>query len=401
MRVSPKLMLLVVCALAGSVFAMGKPAEEKKMTAKPTAEDVNTTTEEVKEAVEDVEEAAPVEEKKGETAAKEAIAPAAVPSAVKPAETSEGKDAAVTVNGEVITEAEVDAKLMPVLERAAMRMDPNSIELYKSRIRGQALDAMIIEKLLDAQVAKAGIKVTDSDVNDEINKLLAQQGISMENLGALLKMQGQSIEQFRQQMKKGVTYEALMNKEVGKIDVNDADALAFYEENKEDFNTPAQVQASHILIKVAPSATPEEKAAAKAKAEKLLKEIKDGADFATVARENSDDPGSKIRGGDLGFFGKGQMVKEFEDAAFGMQPGQVSDLVETQFGYHIIKVTGHKPAGLAPFAEVKDDIIKNLEQGKKNQTFRQYIQKLRAEANIVYPPGKEPAMTMPIGPGAK
>jgi peptidyl-prolyl cis-trans isomerase C len=363
----------MVCALAGSVFALGKPAKEEKMTAK----DVNAVqVEQAREATKEV-------------------APAVVPSAAKPA-------VAVTVNGKVITEADLDAKLKPIIERAATRMDPNNIELYKSRVRGQALEGMIMERLLDDEVKKAGITVTDKDVNDKVSEILTQQGVTLDGFKQMLQMQGITFEQFMQQIDKGVRYEKLMDKQVGQIDINDAEALAFYEENKDDFNTPEQVQASHILIKVAPTATPEEKAAAKEKIEKILKQVKEGGDFAALARENSDCP-SKAKGGDLGLFEKGQMVKEFEDAAFGLQPGKVSDVVETQFGYHIIKVTDHKAAGLTAFEKVKGDIVKNLQQGKKNGAFREYVQKLRAEANVVYPPGKEPPPPpgMPMAPAPK
>jgi peptidyl-prolyl cis-trans isomerase C len=411
MRVSRKVILLMVCAIAGTVFALGKPAKEEKMKVKEEApakeqtvvEEETTVTEtempaaeEIKQEVKKEEmpaaEASPAEPKKPVVEAKPAE-----PAETKAPEMTESKDVAVTVNGNVITETEVDEKMAPILQRAAMRMDPNSIKMYKSRIRGQVLEGMIMEKLLDEQAAKAGITVTESDVNDKIAELTAKQGITAANLGSILQMQGISMEQFRSQMKKTITYEKLMETAAGGTDVNDADALAYYEENKADFNTPEQVQASHILIKVEPSATEEEKAAAKEKAEKLLEQVKGGADFAELAKENSDCP-SKSKGGDLGYFGKGQMVKEFEDAAFGMQPGDVSDVVETQFGYHIIKLTDHKKAGLTPFADVKEDIIENLKQNKQRQVFTEYIKKLRTEANIVYPPGKEPEMMMPMGP---
>jgi peptidyl-prolyl cis-trans isomerase C len=373
MRVSPKLVLLVVCALAGSVFALGKPAKEEKMTVKEEAKDVN---------------AAQVEQ---ETKTSE---PAVVPSATKPVETSEGKDTAVTVNGKVITEADLDAKIKPVIAR----MDPNNIETYKSRVRGQALEGMIMENLLDEEVKKAGITVTEKDINDKVNEILTQQGVTMDGFKQMLQMQGMTFEQVMQQIEKNAGYEKLMELKAGEADINDAEALAFYEKNKEDFNTPEQVQASHILIKVEPSATPEAKTAAKEKIEKILKQVKEGGDFAALARENSDCP-SKAKGGDLGLFERGQMVKEFEQAAFALQPGQVSDVVETQFGYHIIKVTDHKAAGMTSFEKAKDGIVKNLQQGKKNQLFRQYVQKLREEANVVYPPGKEPPPT-PGMPGA-
>ena len=356
MRVSPKLVLLVVCALAGTAFAAKK--------------DANT---------------APAVTKKGATA-KDVNAAAVEPKAPKAAESS---DIAVIVNGSNITEQEVDIRIKPHLDRIAKQMDPNMVGQYKKRIRGQALDMMITERLLDEQVKKVNITVTESDVNDKISEIIAQQGMSMDGFKAMLQMQGQDFEQLKQQMKQGLAYEKLMDRQVGGTEVNDAEALAYYDENKADYNTPEEVKASHILIKVAPSATTEEKAAAKEKAEKLLKQVKEGGDFAALARDNSDCP-SKAKGGDLGFFERGTMVKEFADAAFAMQVGQVSDIVETQFGYHIIKVTDRKQAGLTPFEKAKPDIVKTLGQTKKGKLYKQYIDKLKAEAKIVYPPGKEP-----------
>ncbi|MGA2172191.1 MAG: peptidylprolyl isomerase [Sedimentisphaerales bacterium] len=383
MRSCPKLVLLIICALAGTVFAAAKPIKDANMSVKPAVG-----------AGEKANVPAQLTEKKS-VVTKEATAPAAVPSPAAVA--SESGGIAVTVNGRDITEAEVDARIKPHLSRITKQMDPNVVEQYKGRIRAQMLEGMITEMLLDEQVAKAGIVITDSDVNDKIGEITTQQGMSIDSVKAMLEAQGQSFEQFKQQMKKGLGYEKLVDRQAGDVEVNDAEALAYYKENQEDYNAPEQVQASHILIKVAPSASDEEKAQAKAKAGKLLKDIKGGADFATLAKENSDDPGSKIKGGALGSFSRGDMVKPFEDVAFALKTGQVSDIVETQFGYHIIKVTGHKPAGLTPFEKVKPDIIKMLKDTKKGRLFRQYIGKLRAEAKIVYPPGKEP-MPMSMRP---
>jgi peptidyl-prolyl cis-trans isomerase C len=304
-------------------------------------------------------------------------------------------DIAVTVNGSSITEAEVEARMKPQLDRVARQMDPNIAGQYRKRIRGQALEMMIVERLLDEQVKKANITVTDSDVNDRISEIIAQQGMTLDAFKVMLQIQGQDFEQVKQQMKQGLAYEKFMDHQVGATDVNDAEALAYYEENKADFNTPEQAKASHILIKVAPTASAEEKAAAKEKAEKLLKQVKEGGDFAAIAKENSDCP-SKAKGGDLGFFERGAMVKEFSDAAFAMQVGQVSDIVETQFGYHIIKATDRKPAGLTPFEKARPDIVKMLGQTRKSRLYKQYIDKMRAEAKIEYPPGKEPILNRPL-----
>ncbi len=153
------------------------------------------------------------------------------------------------------------------------------------------------------------------------------------------------------------------------ISVTDEDIRKFYEQNLSRYKTDEQRRASHILVKAAKDAPAAEKAAAKAKAEKLLAQVrKNPADFAKVAKENSDDPGSAERGGDLDFFGKGMMVKPFEDAAYKLKEGEVSDIVESDFGFHIIKLTAIKPAATRPLADVKaniEDEIRRSEAGKK------------------------------------
>ncbi|HPC93842.1 MAG TPA: peptidyl-prolyl cis-trans isomerase [Sedimentisphaerales bacterium] len=183
----------------------------------------------------------------------------------------------------------------------------------------------------------------------------------------------------------------------GKIDVNDADAQAYYEGHPKEFVKPEMVRASHILIAPDPNAADpnQAKAVAKAKAEALLTQVKSGADFAELAKANSSCP-SKTQGGDLGTFGRGKMVKPFEDAAFALEPGEVSDVVETRFGYHIIKVTEHTDAQTVPLEEAKTGIIERLIAQKKNQAVQEYLQSLKDKATIVYAPGFEPPAPKPV-----
>ena len=142
----------------------------------------------------------------------------------------------------------------------------------------------------------------------------------------------------------------------------------YYNENIDQFSTPEQVRASHILLKT----EGKDDAAVKKQAEDLLKQVKAGADFATLAKKYSEDEASAAKGGDLDYFGKGQMVPEFDQVAFTLQPGQVSDLVKTQYGYHIIKVTDKKPAVTRPLEEVRQQIEDQL----KFQAAQEQAQKL-------------------------
>jgi len=397
MRISVRMVLSGVCLLAVMVLYLGcqesnAPATSVKTEAKAKPA-VKAEVKEAKPEVKpEVKPEAKAEVPETKPAAPEAKVMVAEPNAGKVA--AEDNGIAATVNGIVIKDAEVDAKVSTYMERMAAQIPPNMVEQYRTQIRGQALESMIVEQLLAEQVKKMGISITDKDVNDKLNEIIAAQpgGMTMESFKAMLAAQGQSFDVVKGQIKKTLGYEKLL----GIVEVNDAEAKAFYDENKEDFNKPEQVKASHILVKVAPTATPEEKTAAKAKIDGLLKQVKGGGDFAALAKENSDDPGSKIMGGDLGFFDRNTMVKEFADTAFAMKVGQVSNVVETQYGYHIIKVTDRKEGGLTSFDKAKADIVRSLQDKKKNELFRQLIEKVKAGAKIEYPPGKEPKPRMPM-----
>jgi len=311
---------------------------------------------------------------------------------------------AVTVNGFDITEKDVEERVKPRLEQMAARnkqLPPAFIEQLKTQMRKEALEQMIVERLVDEQVKAAQIVVTAEDVNNLIQKMAAAEKLSVEDLKALVEASGQSFERWKQQMQfeKRLAYQKLFeSKFEGEVNVTEEDARQYYSENQQQFDIPEQVKASHILIKPDTSDPNVEpalaKAAAKAKAEKLLNQIKDGADFAELAKANSDCP-SSVRGGDLGYFSRGRMVPAFEEAAFALGVGQVSDVVETQFGYHVIKVTDKKEAATKTFEEVKDNLVAMLTAKRQGELAEQYIESLKAEANIVYPPGKEPNVGNP------
>jgi peptidyl-prolyl cis-trans isomerase D len=166
------------------------------------------------------------------------------------------------------------------------------------------------------------------------------------------------------------------------VTVSDADIKSYYEQNAKRYATEEQRRASHILITAPKDAPAKDRTAAKAKAEALLAQLrKNPGDFAKLAKENSQDPGSAERGGDLDFFGKGMMVKPFEDAAFKMQKGQISDVVESEFGYHIIKLTDIKPGGVRTLDQVKDEIAAEI---RKQLVAKKYTELAETFSNTVY-----------------
>jgi peptidyl-prolyl cis-trans isomerase C len=167
-----------------------------------------------------------------------------------------------------------------------------------------------------------------------------------------------------------------------KIKVTDAEAKTFYDANREKMKAPEQVKASHILLLVPQGAKPEEKQKALAKARDLQKRAAKGEDFAKLARENSQDPGSKDAGGDLGFFSRDRMVAPFATAAFALKVGQVSNVVETPFGYHVIKLTERKAAKEQSFAEEKQKILAFLQNQAISAAVMKRVAELRTKGNV-------------------
>jgi peptidyl-prolyl cis-trans isomerase C len=297
---------------------------------------------------------------------------------------------AVTINGVNINESQIEAQIKAQLDKMGGQLPPQFIQQYKNQIRQQILERMVIEQLLDEKAEANNIVITEEDVIAHFKESGAQQQppLSLEDIKALMEARGQSFEEAKQRMQKGLAYQKIMEAEWGdKINVTEDEARKYYSENVENME---QVRASHILIKpdtTDPNTDPNQaKANAQKKAQALLEQIKAGADLAELAKNSSDCP-SAAQGGDLGFFTRGRMMPPFEKTAFTLKVGQVSDLVETQFGYHIIKVTDHKDT----FEQFKDQIAETLTEKKQSDFAKSYIDSLKADANIVYPPGKEPA----------
>jgi parvulin-like peptidyl-prolyl isomerase len=298
---------------------------------------------------------------------------------------------AVTINGVAITEKEIEAEIK--------QLPPAYRQQNKGRIRQQVLDRMIAMRLIDEKSKATQITITEEDVRAQVNEIAALQGVSVEEFKKMLQSRGMNYDEWEQQIRWGVKLGKLVEAEFGdqlKITENDANNL--YTANIKRFETPEQVKASHILIKpdmTDPNVDPNEaKAKALTKAQDLLKQIEEGADFATLAKANSDDL-TKAKGGDLGYFGRGRWEAPFEKVAFELKVNEVSNVVKTQLGYHIIKVTDHKEASRKTFEQARDEIIKRLKQRKRSEFFAKYLMQLRAEAKIVYPPGKEPPPVTP------
>jgi peptidyl-prolyl cis-trans isomerase C len=177
---------------------------------------------------------------------------------------------------------------------------------------------------------------------------------------------------------------------VGKIEVSDKDVELYYKLHKEEFGTPEMVRVRHILFSVPKTASDDEKKKTRAKAGEVLKQIREGASFEKLAAEMSDDTGSKYKGGDIGFFQKGRMVPEFENAAFSLKNGELSDVIETSFGYHILKLEEKKEPKIEPFEKVREKVRKKVFDELKTAKVEEFVNKSMEKAGVKMNP--EPLM---------
>jgi peptidyl-prolyl cis-trans isomerase C len=296
------------------------------------------------------------------------------------ASAGESSKKVAVVNGTPIVQADLDRGMEGVLQRRARSGAPMD-ETQLKTARMEVLTNLINRELLNQESKKQKIAVTEEQVNDKLSKIKQRFKGDAEFKDMMSKMKFTE-DQIKNQLKEDLAIQSLIDKQVvEKITITDQEAQSYYDTHPEAFKQPEQIKASHILVKVDPKDDPAKKDEARKKIDSVQEKLKSGSDFATLAKEESDCP-SKEKGGDLGYFGKGQMVKPFEDAALALTPGETSGVVETQFGYHIIKLTDKKPEGIMPFAEVKDQLIQYLKQEKVKTELDSYIASLEKTAKI-------------------
>ncbi|MEA4882204.1 MAG: peptidylprolyl isomerase [Clostridia bacterium] len=227
----------------------------------------------------------------------------------------------------------------------------------------QILNQMIDEKLIQQAAKEAKVSVKPEEVDEEVQKLRKEIGPSFDSM---LAQYGMTEADLRTNLDMNLLVFKLSTKDVT---VTDEEMQKYFDEHKSDYDEPEQVKASHILVET------------ESEAKEIQKRLSAGEEFASIATEKSLDPGSAAEGGDLGFFPRGRMTAEFEKVAFSMAPGQTSNPVKSEFGYHIIRVTDRKAAHEATFEEVKDDVERQI-KGKQAKSPQQVSQELRMTGKI-------------------
>lgn len=301
------------------------------------------------------------------------------------AETGRGLNEAAIVNGDPIYMSEVDKQLEWISAQHKTAEQKKAFAQQKRQIQKQILNILIDQKLYEQQAEKLGVKVTNQEVENEVNRTKKLFSSEAEFAKALKDAQ-MTLDDLREFTKNRLLQERVNNKVVGKITVTDQEMQDYYEKNKDQFKEPEQVKVSHILVK-----TEDE-------AKKIREEIVGGLDFAEAAKKYSTEAATKRKGGDLGFVQKGVMAAEFDQAAFALDVGQVSQPVKTQFGWHLIKMFEQKEARDRSFDEIKASLERMLKAQTESDIIRMWLDQTKADSDIRFmDPSIKPEMQQQNG----
>ncbi|MDA8235813.1 MAG: peptidylprolyl isomerase [Clostridia bacterium] len=324
---------------------------------------------------------------------------------------STGDKTVAIVNGEEIKKSQLDRRVEKVKQQFASTGIKYDTKEGKEMIKSweqKELDKLVDEHILYQEAEKQKVLPSDAEVNTKVQETKKKFGTE-EEFAKIIKDYNMDEDDFKSWIKMGMAQDALYNKITKDVVVKPEDIKKYYDENTAMFEEKEKVRARHILVRFdTPENTVGDKVyrneeEARKIANDLLVKINTGGDFAKLAKESSEDPGSKDTGGEY-TFGRGQMVKEFEDAAFALKPGQVTkEPVKTMYGFHIIKLEEKIPAKKRTFDEVKKELEQKLPSERKQQVFIEFFNKVKESAVIEWkiervatPPS---GMGMPGGSG--
>jgi len=287
----------------------------------------------------------------------------------------------VTIDGQSLTRDQMHRELMNLLITMGPTMSPSLLQAKKQEFELQAIQNLINTQLLVSEARKRGIKILDADVQQQI-LILQQSYESGDRFRAELYLRELEPRELFIEAERALLVERLMDSVLAAVPLpSEEETREFYEKNRETLFAPEEVKASHILIQVLPDDSKSVREAKRAELNRLRELIIQGADFAETAREFSDCP-SKNRGGDLGWFQRGRMAKEFSEAAFSLETGSISEIVETEFGFHLIKVLDHREKHRPELDEIHDDLVRYIRDQRKKNYVQEFIQNLREHAQI-------------------
>ena len=313
------------------------------------------------------------------------------------------------VNNEVILESDFANVADPFIQQMMMEygnsLPKAELDSKIADMKKKILDRMIEQKLLLQEAKKRDIKPTAKDIDDGLKTIkdrfamkdgkAVPQDEADADFNAELKKQDLTLAKFKDQLKDEIAVNKLLDDEVvAKVPAPaETELKDYYDKNRDKFTEPEKFSVRHILIRVDKNASTKDESVALNKIKEVQKKLKAGGDFAKLAEQYSEDPGSAKNGGDLGDVERGMMVKEFEDVMLKTPVGKTSDIFKTEFGYHILKVDAKKAEQKKSFEEVKDSLTKYITLEKQQDVYEKYVKSLRDKASITVPGEETPAKT--------
>lgn len=287
-------------------------------------------------------------------------------------------DVVARVNGDAISRADLESAVAQMQARVGQPVPADQ----RDRVVRGVLEQLIAFRLLVQESATRNIAVPEADLDARITEIRSQFQ-SDEAFQQALGQRKLTVDGLRTSVRQGMQVDRMLDAEAAAgAAVTPQQVEEFYSSHPSEFQQGERVRASHILIRVPENADAAAKEPARAKAAGILKDVKTGQDFATLARQHSDDPGTAQAGGDLGYFERGQMVGPFEEAAFALAPAQASELVETPYGFHIIRIEDKQPPRTIPLAEVREQVEQYLQGRNREQRMETFIETLKGKGKI-------------------
>jgi peptidyl-prolyl cis-trans isomerase SurA len=285
------------------------------------------------------------------------------------------------VNQEPITLSEVE-KRIPPLEEEIMGEDRLEKQERMQVLYRQVLEKLIEEKLIDQEVKKSGVKISSKDIEATVEQIKHRNSATQEDLEKALAVEGLTLEAYKKQIEKSLQRQKLINWSV-KVDekAGEKELREFYQKNISRYRTKETYRPGQILFIIPKGATPEEIRGIRKKCQKVLDRIKEGEDFGEMALLYSEDASNRDHG-DLGFFKKGELLPVFEREALRLKVGEVSGIIRTEFGFHIIKLLDRKGMDPLPFEEVIERVKADYYDGEMEKAFKQFLSTLKDKAII-------------------
>jgi parvulin-like peptidyl-prolyl isomerase len=285
------------------------------------------------------------------------------------------------VNQEIITLSEVEKRIPPLKEEIVTEDRLEKQERMQALSR-QVLEKLIEEKLIDQEVKKSGVKISGKEIEATVEEVKRRNGATQEDLEKALAVEGLTLETYKKQIEKSLQRQKLINWSV-KIEekAGEKELREFYQKNISRYRTNETYRPSQILFVIPKEATPEEIREIRKKCQKVLEKIKKGEDFGEMALLYSEDTSNRDHG-DLGYFRKGELIPIFEREALRLKVGEMSGIIRTEFGFHIIKLLDRKGMDPLPFEEVIERVKAEYYDGEMEKAFKQYLSTLKEKAVI-------------------